>query len=117
MVYYGTENTELIIFHGAGNPDDIHFIGMTKSCDVPTFSVKSCCDNDWGYEFYMDNNSDYERVKMTIMDAAFEAENMEELMKTLSEVFEDGFGSILVGEEEHECKCGNHCENCNNVLH
>ena len=107
MVYYGTENTELIIFHRVGDIDDIHYIGMIKSADVPTFTVRCCCDSEWEYEFYMDNNSDYERVKMAIMDAALEAEDIEDLMGILSEVFEDGFEEILV---KHECD-GN-CENC-----
>ena len=107
MVYYGTENTEYIIFHSEGNPEDVHSIAMTKSADTPTFSVKCCCNDMWEHEFYMDNNSDYERVKMSIMDVAFEAETMNELMDMLNEVFEDGFRELLV---EHECN-GN-CDNC-----
>lgn len=101
MVYYGTETTDRILI------EDMHYITMTKLADIPAFVVRCCCDSDWEYEFYIDNNSDYERVKMMIMDAVSEADDMEDLMDMLSEVFEDGFDDILV---RHECD-GN-CEHC-----
>lgn len=107
MVYYGTETAELIMLHGEGDEASMHYIGMIKSPDIPTFTVESCCDNNWKYEFYVDNNSDYERVKMAIMETAFDCDTIEEVMEQLSEVFEDGFSDILV---QHECN-GN-CEHC-----
>lgn len=107
MVYYGTENIELIMLHSAGDESDMHFISMTKNADIPTFTVKCCCGNDWEYEFYMDNNSDYERVKMSIMEAAFNCDTIEEVMEQLSEMFEDGFSDILVHNE-----CNGNCEHC-----
>jgi hypothetical protein len=106
MVYYGTENTELIVFHGAGDPNDTHFIGMIKHADSRSFSVRSCCDSDWCYEFHMNNNSDYERVKFNIMETAFDCEDMDELLDALSEIFEDGFANILIS---NDCDCDGNC--------
>ena len=107
MVYYGTETTERILLHSDCNTEDVHYISMTKLADVPTFVVNCCCDYEWEYEFYMDNNSDYERVKMMIMDVASEVDDIAELMDVLGGVFEDGFEDILV---KHECN--GDCEHC-----
>ena len=107
MVYYGTENTELLVFHSAGNPDDMHFIGMIKHADDMAFSVRSCCNSDWYYEFGMENSADYERVKFNIMEAIFGCDDVEELLDTLSEIFEDGFSDILIKDG---CSCGGNCD-------
>ena len=112
MVYHGTETSELIAFVNEGNMEEAHYIELTKVIDKPTFLVTSCCDPDWGYEFMIDNNSDYDRVKFCIIEAIYECETMEELLKSLSEIFEEGFGCILVGNE-YECDCENGCNNCN----
>jgi hypothetical protein len=84
---------------------------MTKAATKPTFFVTCCCDNEWVYEFYMDNNSDYERVKMTIMDTIVDCDSVEEVMDELSDIFEDGFYDILV-EDDDECDCDGDCDNC-----
>lgn len=108
MVYHGTSVHELIQFHAIGD-SDLHFIEMMKAADEPTFSVTCCCDPDWYYEFYMDNNSDYERVKMTIMDELFDDQDIEELLDELSEIFEEVFEDILV---EDDCDCDDCCAHC-----
>lgn len=110
MVYYGTNMVECIEFHTAGDPNDGHFIMMTKRSDAPIFTVECCCDSEWRYDFWMKNNSDYERVKFNVMEAIFECEDMNALMRYLGEIFEDGFEDILV---EEECHCDGDCEHCN----
>jgi hypothetical protein len=110
MVYYGTETTEYIVIHEAGEHDKKHYIGMTKHADMSMFTVRCDC-SDWRYDFMMENNSDYDRIKFNIMEAIFECEDVDALLVVLSEVFEDGFGDILI--EENECNCDGSCENCN----
>jgi len=105
MVYHGTSTHEIIQFH-ATDDNDLHFIEMIKSANGPTFSVMCCCDPDWYYEFYMDNNSNYERVKITIMNEIADDLDVEELLDELSEIFEEVFEDILV---EDECDCCVHC--------
>lgn len=107
MVYYGTNTSERIMIYPAGEQENMHFIEMTKFADAPMFSVTCCCDDDWGYLFWMENNSDYERVRLTIMDCIFDCEDMDALIRILSETLEDGFASILVEEE-----CDGDCEHC-----
>lgn len=109
MVYHGTCAVERIMVHPMNELGETHFIELVKAADEPVFYVTCCCDEDWFYEFYMSNNSDYERIKHNIMESVFECETMEELLKTLSEVFEDGFADILISEE-----CDGDCENCKN---
>lgn len=111
MVYYGTDIIEYIVIHPAGESDEKHLIGLNKHANAPIFTVTCCCDSSWSYDFYMENNSDYERVKFNIMEAVFECEDMDSLKRVLSEVFEDGFADILI-KEEHECDCDGSCENC-----
>ena len=94
MVYHGTVVSEKIAFYPAGEPSKMHYIELAKSSNDPIFWV-SCCYEDWFYEFALESNSDYERVKFNIMEAIFECEDMDELLTCLSEVFEDGFANIL----------------------
>jgi hypothetical protein len=105
MVYKGTDNIEIIQVHPMDNLSETHFISLVKPANSPTFYVTCCCNEDWGYEFYLENNSDYERIKFNIMETIFEAETMNDLLETLSEVFEDGFSDIMV----ENCDC----EDCN----
>ena len=107
MIYHGTYSIERIAVHPMDNMRETQFIELTKSADSPTFWVTCSCDKDWFWEFYMTNNSDYERVKLNIMDAIFECDDMDALMAVLSEVFMDGFGDMLVKDE-----CDGDCENC-----
>ena len=105
MMYRGSSFVELIAFCPNGEPENTHFIEMHKGDGM--FWVTYCCDADWCYEFYMYNQSDYERVKFNIMEAIFECEDTDELLNTLSEIFQDGFADILIEDE-----CDGDCENC-----
>lgn len=105
MVYHGSDLVEIIQVHSMDDLKTTHYINLVKPADTPTFYVTCCCDDTWMYEFYLNNNSDYERVKFNIMEAVFECGTMDELMATLSEVFEDGFSDIMI---EEDCDC----ENC-----
>lgn len=111
MVYYGTNNSELIIFHEPGDSGNKHFIELNKPIDGPTFSVRCCCDHDWHYEFYLRSNSDYERVKFNIMESVFECETIKDLLDDLSEIFKNGFDDILI-EEDDDWECDGNCDCC-----
>lgn len=107
MVFYGTNNIECINFHVAGDSKTHHFIMMTKLSDAPIFTVECSWDSEWCYDFWMENNSDYERVKYNIMETIGECEDVDVLQTVLEKIFEDGFEEILV-----ECDCDGNCENC-----
>ena len=118
MVYFGTSNAELIYIHEVGNPDEVHSICLEKSAVESVFDVSYCCDPNWGYRFRMDNNSDYERVKMVVMECIFDCESTDELLDSLSEIFEDGFDELLVGngyncKHDNKCDCNGHCKETN----
>lgn len=106
MVYHGTVASEKIAFHPDGEPSKLHYIELTKSPHEPMFWVSCCCDENWFYSFYMEGNSDYERVKFNIMETIFECEDMADLIETLSDIFEDGFSDILIYDNDQDC------ENC-----
>lgn len=110
MVYYGTDAVEYIVFHAAGESNDKHYIEMTKHADMPVFTVSYCCDPEWSYDFLMNGNSDYERVKYNIMTAIFNCEDVDALFVVLNEVFKDGFSDILIKADK--CNCDGSCENC-----
>lgn len=98
MVYRGTDLVEIIAISPMNSLDEEHYINIVKSATEPTFYVTCCCYEDWKYEFYLENNSDYERIKWCIMDAIFECDTMYELIDTLSATFEDGFEDIIVNK-------------------
>ena len=108
MVYDGTNNSELIVFHAMNNSDDKHFIELYKPMDSQVLTVGCCCDRNWEYKFYITSNSDYERIKFNIMEAVLECDDVDELLDALSEIFENGFADIIVYEDENRC-----CEDCN----
>lgn len=108
MLYYGVDSTERFIVCGE-NENEANYVEMVKHADAPVFSVSCCCDEEWCYDFNMVNNTEYERVKFQILNSIFECEDMDSLMKDLSEIFEDGFGEILV---KNECDCDGKCEHC-----
>ena len=104
MKYIGTNETEIIYF---GDEDDQHYIELIKASDEPIFYVRACCDPDWVYEFYY-SPSNYQMVVHTIVDAAFECDDMTELMDLLDDVFVESFDDIIVYDECDgcgECKC------------
>lgn len=112
MMYCGSAFVERIGFCTDGDAKNMHYIEMCKYDGM--FTVSFCCSEDWDYSFYMDSQSDYERVKFNIMDAIFECDTIEELLHELSDVFEDGFSDILI-EDECDRNCGN-CNETNNYL-
>ena len=105
MVYHGTCAIERIVVHPMNNLCETHVIELTKSADKPVFYVTCCCDSDWFYTFYMENNSIYERIKYNIMETIFECDDMDALMRILSEIFEDGFSDVMVLDDgDSYCK-------------
>lgn len=114
MIYLMTDVTERIYMHNDCDKNDVHCIMLTKSGEEPVFYVHCCCDEDWVWEFYMDNASNYEMVKHMVMDTMFECEDIEAVICELDEVFADIFDDIVVWDVDNdnnneEC-C---CERCN----
>jgi len=108
MMYRGSSFVEMVAFCPNGEMENTHYIEMRKGDGM--FTVGYCCDPEWNYAFYMDAQSDYERVKFNIMEQIFECESAEELLDTLSDIFEDGFSDILIENE-----CDGDCENCERI--
>lgn len=105
MIYIGTDVAEVI---SVNDRNKEYCIEIVKMSNTPTFVVCSDYDDDWGYEFYIGNDSEYERVKFCIMNEIFRCNTMYELLTSLTELFEDCFVDIIV---EEECECN--CEDCN----
>lgn len=110
MVYCGTLAKEIIVVHPVED-ETLYVIEMTKSAEEPVFWVSCNYKKDMVWEFYLENNSDYERVKYDIMDNLFNCDTMDELMNTLAAVFEDDFCAVRVINEE--CKCACKCRDIN----
>ena len=101
MVYCQTINVERIAVHPMDNLNNTQFIELTKAGDMPIFFVYMLDDKDeYVWEFNMSCPSDYERVKLNIFDAIFECDTMTELAHTLDDIFNDGFETILVTDED-----------------
>ena len=107
MNYCGTTMCETIFLCNANDIDDEHFIELTKDSDEPVFYVTACCDENWAWAFYMDGMANYEMIKHTVMDVAFECEDMFELMQALDAIFAEDFNDIVVQA------CEPCCEHCN----
>lgn len=105
MIYYGTVKQEEIMF----KLDDgtMNTVSLVKSCVTPTFVVTTTYNDEWYWEFWMDDPSVYEMAKHVVMDAVFECEDMDELMEMLDEIFDEDFMDFVVDEE-----CDSDCENC-----
>lgn len=100
MIYRSTINIERIALSPLDNINSTQFVELVKFGDVATFGV--FVDEELYWEFDMSEPSNYERVKMSIYDAIFECETMEELGEALNAIFEGGFGEILIDDEYDE---------------
>lgn len=99
MIYRNTINIERISLSPLDNINSTQFVELIKFGDVATFGVLA---NECYWEFDMSEPSDYERVKMNIYDAIFECDTMNELCEALNAIFEDGFATILIDDEDNE---------------
>ena len=114
MILCGFGTLERILVHEANDMDTQHYIDLAMSKDNPTFMVTCCCDEDWFYEF-MYSKSDYERVKFAIMEFVFDCDTMEELIASLTELFEDGFEEIVINSsnaQDEDVECDGDCAHC-----
>ena len=117
MILCGFGNLERIMCHEADTLDVQHYIDLTMDKDEPVFYVTCCCDNEWQWDFGY-SKTNYERIKNIIVDCIFECDDMEELIDTLDEIFEEiVYGSDEEIEEEYEedecdecCGCCGRCE-------
>lgn len=109
MVYYSNYTTEGIVFHAKEDVDDFYIIALTKNLDGETFRVEVDFDDDWYWEFEMIPGA-YELVKHTVMDVAFECDNVDELLMELNAMIEDCFSEIVVCDDK--CSCEEKCEHC-----
>ena len=113
MIYYKTVETERIAVCPQNDLTNMQFVELTKYGDEPVFSVwVDDGKEEWCWEFDMTYPSDYERVKLSIYDAIFVCDTMLELAEVLDKVFNDGFGSILINDEDEcaKCECCKKCE-------
>lgn len=99
MFYVGTNMTETI-WLSTDDFKNVNCIELTKVDDESIFYVTASCNEDWVWAFWMDGLSNYEMIKYTIMDAAFECHNINEIMDTLDEIFAEDFADILADEDE-----------------
>lgn len=106
MIFKGIVHAEALFFNLENDKSDVHFVEMERDGDEGIFYVRACCDDEWEWKFF-DTIANYELVKHAIIDAAFGAHNMEELVDELDEVFKGFFNEIVV------CDCGNECNHCN----
>ena len=101
MIYNGTYKQETMIVSPNNDEKEIQFIDLVIDPNEQILSVRLDADTeDYYWDFYLDNPSDYERIKFNIMQSAWDVEDMEELAKTLDRIFSDGFADILIGDEE-----------------
>lgn len=105
MVYCGTAASEMIMVHPMDNLNETRIIEMVKAAHDPKFivTVEVADDYVYAWEFWMEDNSLYERVKLNIFDCIFEYDTMEEIASALDEIFEDGFSDVLVRECDEDC--------------
>ena len=101
MIYNGMYKQETLIVSPNNDEKEIQFIDLVIDANEHIVSVRLDAETeDYYWDFYLDNPSDYERIKFNIMESMWDVEDMEELAETLGHVFNDGFADILVQDEE-----------------
>lgn len=113
MIFCGVMQIESIHLHEEHGLDQLYTIDLTMAKHEPKFYVSSTNDEEWFWEFRYTSKTDYERVKMCIMDVAADCNTFDETLDALSEVFFEYFDDMLT-PDEHVCQCGN--GSCNNKL-
>ena len=108
MIFSGVVQSESIHLYEENDADKICTIGLTMASHEPKFYVNSLEHKDWFWEFRYTGKTDYERVKMCIMEVAAECDSIMETLDALSDVFLEFFSDMLE-PEEHVCHCGNGC--------
>ena len=113
MIFCGISQTESICLHEKNNLDQTDIIDITTDTHEPKFYVYACSNEEYMWEFRYTSKTDYERIKMCIIDVASDCDSLTETLDALSGVFLEYFDDIL-WSEEHVYQCGN--ESCNNKL-
>ena len=104
MVFNGMMKLETLYFHLENDTTNVCWVEMEKDCEEGIFFVRvRHMSDEWEWTLY-NKNSNYELIKHTIFDIAFDAHNAIELIHGLDEIFEDDFNEIVVW------KCC--CEHC-----
>ena len=104
MIYCRTINVERIAVHPMDDMENTQFVELTKYGDEPIFSVwVDDGKEEWYWEFDMSYPSDYETVKLNILEAVFECDTMFELVEMLDAIFNDGFETILIKDGCEGC--------------
>ena len=104
MIYHGTHTTETIVVHPNNDERNHQFIDLIKGAEEQILTVQmddGVDERSW--DFYLDEPSDYERIKFNIMQSIFDTEDMDELGEVLDEIFNDGFESILIKYDDNPC--------------
>ena len=105
MIFCGISQTETICLHEKNNLDQIYTIDIVLDLHEPKFYVYAYGNEEWMWEFKYTSKTDYERVKMCILDVAADCDDFTETLDALSGVFLEYFDDMFI-EEEYEC-CGN----------
>lgn len=113
MIFSGIMQTESVHLYEENDLDQAYVINLTMARYEPKFYVHALDNDDWFWEFDYTSKTDYERVKMSIIDVIADCDSFMEALDTLSEVFLEYFDDMLA-PEEHVCQCGNGC--CSNKL-
>lgn len=116
MLLCGVYEVEEIRVHPDDDPHSSHYISIVTDKDVPKFSVTSCCDEEWVWDFWY-SKTNYDIVKHLVMDCVFSAETMDDLIDALDEVFEEYCSEIIFEEHDNddcdvELECDGNCETC-----
>lgn len=115
MVYRGTDCTERINMSPMDRMNFTQWIEMRRFAASHELEVFLCDDygnrrEAWSWWFNLDKPMTYEQIKHNIMENMFECDTMDELAEVLGEVFEDGFGDVLMNDERDDCECD--CDTC-----
>lgn len=113
MIFCGVMQTESMYLHEENDLDQVCVINLTMAKHEPKFYVHALDNDEWFWEFRYTSQTDYERVKMCIIDVAADCDGLIETLDALSEVFLEYFHDMLE-PEEHVCQCGN--GSCSNKL-
>lgn len=114
MIYCKTVEEERIVVHPMNDMRNHQFVELVKYGDENVFSVwVDDGKEEWIWEFYMTCPSDYERVKLSVFDSIYVCDTMLELAHTLDNIFNDGFETILIKDDEDECEC---CDGCKYIM-
>ena len=80
MIFGGIMQTESIHLHEENNIDQTYVINITMARYEPKFYVHALDNDDWFWEFDYVSKTDYESVKMSIIDVIADCDSFMETL-------------------------------------